>query len=489
MTLTDLLVSIISGMQFLLPESLLFGLVIIIVLTGLIFKNQQLWLMPLIFGFGMSVVLYFDAIQLLKFTQPLHLFSDSILLNSHSIKYKLLLDVIGILFVFFCILSNKITERKSHFLELFSIAASILLGAHFIVLTSNLLLFFLSLEIISLGSYILVCFVFNKISAEASVKYILFGMFASAITLYGISFLYGFTATLNFNNDDFLNNLFSVGYAPACMAIGLTITGILFKLSVFPLYFWVPDVYESTPSSIIAFFSTVSKVGGIGILTKFLPMIAGIGYGGGTNVGLLISVTACLSIAIGNTAAFYQTNFKRMLAYSAIAQSGFLILPLASFSNLALDTVYFYLCIYAVLSFGVFYFANLLQEITGSQLIDSFNGLGKKYLVLGIFGVIILVAIAGLPPTSGFMAKLLIFSSIWESFTKNDQNWYLWVLIFGLLNTVVGIFYYFKPIYNMFLKNPADDNIIKIHPLKMAFVFFLTFGALIFFFFPGLIIK
>jgi NADH-quinone oxidoreductase subunit N len=470
------------SMAYFMPELVLFSLFVAIILFGILFKKQANWLIPLLFLLGIGIAGFY-IVEQYSFSSNISLFSGSLTLTKKSVYLKFIFLACSFLTLIFRQLTNE-NEKDTEF---YAMILAIVFGSNLMVLSSNLLIAFLALEIISLASYILVALPNEKRNAEASVKYLLYGMFASAIMLYGISLLFGFTGSINFTSIEFYNKLANVPPLAVSIAILMVMAGILFKITAFPFHFWAADVYETTPMSTLAFFTTCSKIAGFGFLLNFLPVIWQFdfkSYVEWFSPEYLIGFCAVATIGIGNVMAIGQKNIKRMLAYSAIAHSGFMLLPLTSFETQADESVLYYMATYVFISFAAFFIIDLITKLTDNEHFESFNGLGYKNPFLGIMAIVSMTALTGLPPTTGFIAKFYIFSSVWDSYTLEQEQLFVNLFLFGLINTVVGLFYYLKLPYFMFVKKNENIVVKKISIGAYVFAGILTFLLLLFFMKP-----
>jgi NADH-quinone oxidoreductase subunit N len=243
-------------------------------------------------------------------------------------------------------------------------------------------------------------------------------------------------------------------------------------------------VYEAAPMPIVAFFSVVPKLAGIGILTRFTfyltatPMIFNWQY--------FIIIVIILTLLMGNFSALKQTRPKRMMAYSSIAQAGFLMAGLAAFTVTGIQFMLFYATIYLLMNYAIFAYLQY-YEVHGIQTLSGFSGIGKKHIVSALVMLTAFVALTGLPPTAGFTAKLFVFSSVWQAYEITGKESLLWLLIFGLLNTVVSLFYYLRiPYYSLVQKgSPALPG--KKLTFENLFGLILVLLLLILFFIPNLL--
>jgi NADH-quinone oxidoreductase subunit N len=239
------------------------------------------------------------------------------------------------------------------------------------------------------------------------------------------------------------------------MAGTMALVGFLYKMAAAPLHPWAPDVYEAAPMPIVAFFSVVPKLAGLGVLTKFALAINLFGQSK-HDWQFLLAFVAILSLTVGNFSALWQKRPKRLMAYSSIAQSGFLLVGVAAFISSGIHFMLFYASVYMIVNFLVFFYLQYFESI-GIETLESFAGVGKKLLMPSVFLLVGFIALTGLPPTAGFTAKLFIFSALWESYQSSDKSILLWLFIFGLINTVISLFYYLRIPFYALVKSGAFD--------------------------------
>jgi NADH-quinone oxidoreductase subunit N len=396
--------------------------------------------------------------------------------NSFADYFKILFSISGFLTVAMTWRSEKKQLRLSEF---YALLFTVVLGANLLAMAENLLAVFLALEMISIPSYVLTGFSFDKKATEGSLKYFLFGSISSAVMVYGISILYGIFGTLNYTEfhlpgPDSLTLFYIAGT--------FTLAGFLFKIAAVPMHPWAPDVYESAPMPVVAFFSVVPKIAGVAILMKFVLYC----IPAGIHWQLVISGIAILTLLAGNFSALWQKNVRRLMAYSSIAQSGFLLVSVAAGSLQGAEALVFYSSIYVLMTFLLFFYLQNFEN-RAFTTIAAFEGTGKAFLWPSIFMLIGFIALTGLPPTAGFTGKLFLFSALWESYAATGNQPLLWLLVFGLLNTVVSLFYYLRIPYYAFIRPQQHDiptNNLRFENLLGGFLVLLI---LLLFFSPQLL--
>lgn len=397
--------------------------------------------------------------------------------------FKLLVVVTTILIVFFSSASDEIIKIKDRLGEYYALIYGMVLGMMVMISASNLILIYLSLELLSLSSYVLAGFTkLRDRNSEAALKYLIYGAVSSGLMLFGISIVYGLTGSTNLYVINSLIqgpqiNLFTLSFAAI-----LIFVGIGYKISAAPFHFWTPDVYEGAPISITAYLSVASKAAGFALLIRFIQtgftaFISDEGVWTLIDVfdwqSLLVGISI-LTMTLGNFSALWQDNLKRMLAYSSIAHAGYILLGIAVLSNQGLIAVLIYFFIYMLMNLGAFYIVMLIANKTGSENIDDYDGLGAKMPFLGVALAIFLISLTGIPPTAGFIAKLYLFIAL------VDANM-IGVAVIALLNTVVSLYYYVRVLKHMYLtpSQKEQENIIPSFG-SFAYVLVLLIPVLVF---------
>jgi NADH-quinone oxidoreductase subunit N len=338
------------------------------------------------------------------------------------------------------------------------------LGGCLIAGASDLIMLFLGLETLTIPLYILATFKRDDAkSSEAGMKYFLFGSFASAILLYGLTLLYGFTGQTNlYLIAEYLQSpAFGQNLIPVLLAIGIILVGFAFKISAAPFHFWTPDVYEGAPTPVTAFLSVASKAASFALLLRFgLAVFPPTLFLDGqqvssywTNIAVVLAVA---SMTVGNLLALAQKNIKRLLAYSSIAQAGYILIGVAALQSpaaqeAAVAAVVFYLAMYTfsnMLAFGV---VILFANATGSENIADMAGMSRRSPWLAIGMTVALLSLAGVPPAAGFFGKFFLF----QAAVQADL---VWLALVGVLWSIVALYYYLVVIKVMFVDHGADED-------------------------------
>lgn len=440
------------------------------------------------FGLTMGIILlvFVYNFSLLNI-EPRVLFGGMIVLNHLSILFKLLFCLVSMLFILFIRFNKPLQEHEKGTGDLYAILLAVHLGMNLMAMSSNLLMLYISLEMVSLGSYLMVGYISNDLKqSEASLKYVLFGSVASAIMLYGISLLYGFTGSLYLSDFSFISGLQNLSPLALSLSLTLVFVGIAFKLSAVPLHFWAPDVYQGAPSPVTAFLSTGPKIAGFAILIKFIMLLQAINIASSTIYSILASM-AIASMVLGNFAAIWQNNSKRMLAYSSIGHTGFMFMALFVLPGQGYKALIFYMVIYVIMNMAAFLILDEIEDQTAKQNIDEYVGLGKQLSILMPSFVIVLVSLTGLPPTAGFTAKFFVISTALDAYNSSGSSIIIIMIIIAALSTLVSLFYYFKIPLNAYLRESNPSEIKVSISAKTYLSIFLAFLLLLLIVFPSLI--
>ncbi len=335
------------------------------------------------------------------------------------------------------------------------------LGLMLMAEANHLLMAYVAMELVSLSSYVLVGFLDQRRSAEAALKYLFFGALSSAVMLFGMSLLFGLTGQLGF--PDILQALMRpVAGSGALMMVAVTflLAGLAFKISMVPFHMWTPDAYEGAPVPVAAFLSVGPKAAGLALL---LRVMTALGPRWPDLEPLILSLTI-VTMTLGNLVAIVQTNVKRLLAYSTIAQVGYLLIGFSVNSNLGLQAILVYLVAYMFMNLGVFACAVAVVNDSGNESLEAFRGLAQRSPVLAFLCTLFLLSLAGIPPLLGFFGKFLLFGAAVES----GQ---IVLAIAGVVNSAVALYYYINLVRLMYLLDPQQARPLHLKlPLRLAVV-------------------
>jgi NADH-quinone oxidoreductase subunit N len=473
--------SIRMSFGYFVPEILLSLSIVALLVAGFFKGNASRFHLIAALGFSASLLLQAYTREL--YSNPVSIFNEMLRSDAFSAFLKMLVDVAGILTVAMT-WRLRTQERLS---EYYALLLTVALGAHLLMMSTNLVMVFLSLEMVSLSSYALTGFLFTKSGAEGSLKYFLFGSVASAAMLYGFTFLYGLTGTLDYSSKEFAAVLLDNRSMLLLFAGCLSLAGFFYKMAAAPLHPWAPDVYEAAPMPVVAFFSVVPKLAGVAILTRFILALNVYGQAG-HDWQFVICFVTMLTLVVGNFSALWQQRPKRLMAYSSIGQSGFLLVGVVALIPAGIKFMMFYSGVFLLANYLVFFNLQVFESL-GIEDIKSFAGTGRKVAIPSILLLIGFVALTGLPPTAGFTAKLFVFSSVWDSYQASDKPFLLWLLIFGLINTVIALFYYVRIPFFAFVKKAQIEVKSETQTFENSIGIFLGIVILLLFFIPDLLMR
>jgi NADH-quinone oxidoreductase subunit N len=369
------------------------------------------------------------------------------------IRYDQITLVFRVMFLIAALIVSLVsvdTEELQHG-EFYALILMSTIGFSLMAAAGDLIMLYLALETASIPLYLLAGFAKDTgRSSEAGMKYFVYGAFASAIMLYGLSFIYGLT------NE---TNLITVARAivaqpdvPVLLAAVLVIVGFGFKISAVPFHFWTPDVYEGAPSAVTALVSTASKAAGFAVLLRVL--IAGV-FGpveAAQEWWAMLVAMAIVTMTLGNLLAIWQTNIKRLLAYSSIAQAGYTLIGVVTLSVDGTGAAMFYLLYYVFTNIAAFAVIILLSNLAKSDEISDLKGLSRRSPWLGLAMMFALLSLGGIPPTAGFFGKFFIFKAAVDA-----GLW--WLALIGILNAFIALYYYLSVIKVMYLYQSDEDDV------------------------------
>ncbi len=374
--------------------------------------------------------------------------------------------------------------------DFYAVLLTATLGLNLLTMSSNWLMIFIAVEPVSISSYVMVgYFSSSKTQSEAAIKYVLFGSICAAVMLYGLSLLYGFTGNLNFDASSHIAGLMEAPRVLISLALLFLLTGIGFKLSFFPFHVWSPDVYQGAPTVVTTYLATVPKIAVVVLLSKLLAAWLSVSFYFSDFLLYVVIIIAIATMLVGNLAALRQQDAKRMMAYSSIGHTGILLMAVLVYQNNEANVLLFYLSIYALMNIAVFIFIDSLENALGTTSIDSYRGLGKQFPLLFTAFSVVLVALVGLPPTAGFVGKLLVFSKVFEQYQQFPTFGLLTLLIVGALTSVISLFYYFKIPLNAFLKETAEQHTFRPSRLLLGIGLLCTVAVLLLGIFPDILLS
>ncbi|MFZ5631640.1 MAG: NADH-quinone oxidoreductase subunit N [Bacillota bacterium] len=335
--------------------------------------------------------------------------------------------------------------------EYYSILVFATLGMMVMTSAGDLMTMYLGLELMTISFIILVCFRRTEAkSLESGMKYVLLAGMSSAVLLYGLSLIYGITGTVVIS--EIGKALAMRGSLPLLMVgVVMLVAGLGFKISAVPFHMWSPDIYEGAPTPITAFLAVGSKAASFAVIIRIF--VVGM-FGVALNWEMLLALLAAVTIVVGNLVAIPQTNIKRLLAYSSIAQAGYILVGLVTASQDGVKGVMFYAFLYVFATVGAFTVASHFYNVTGSDEIRDYAGLAQRSPLMAAVMVVAMLSMAGIPPLAGFVGKFYLFMTIVDN--------YLWLAFIGLIMSMVSVYYYLRVALVMYRDEPKDSAPITI---------------------------
>jgi NADH-quinone oxidoreductase subunit N len=411
-----------------------------------------------------------------------YLYADSMLyVDNYSIIFSGL--IISLVFIWFIISRDQYSGHEFNASDNYALILFATVGALLLTCYMDLSLLFLGIEILSIPLFILAGSRKKDLASnEASLKYFLMGAFASGILLFGIALIYGEYGTFNLSKiavhvADSNGNLSVMFYT----GVLLIMVGLGFKVSAVPFHFWTPDVYQGAPMFVTAFMATIVKTAAFaGFFRLFATCFTTVNSSWALTLSIIIGAT----ILVGNFIAVYQTSVKRMLAYSGIAQAGYILLTILVLNQETKTALLLYLTSYSLATLAAFTVLYHVTKTKGDDSFESFNSLGKTNPFLAFIMTVAMLSLAGIPPTVGFFAKFNLFSAV----LRADIN-HIWLIAAAVLGSLISVYYYFKLIINMYGKEVQGSSDIKVNFTYKAILVIMVGIIVLLGILPGYILK
>ena len=479
-----------EDLRLLSPEVAMAGVGLMVILLDLIVKRKGLLNIAtglgLLIPLGLSIWLWIDVDN--ESEKQLVGIFDTLVVDQFALFFKfLVLGVVGLIVLASVDYVSKLERYQGEYygLILFSATGMMLLAG-----AGELISIYISLELTTLPLAALAAFLMNARSSEAGMKFFILSAISSALLLYGMTLVFGFTGSTYLPEiatrvSDLSGGTFADDFA-LILGIALIVAGFGFKISAVPFQMWVPDVYEGAPTPITAYLSVASKAAGFAILLRIFY----VGFSAfELDWGLLFAVLATASMTVGNLVAMTQSNIKRLLGYSTIAHAGYLLVGMAAIGSYAVDektigptSILFYLGAYAATNLAAFFAIIAIANKVGSEQIEDFAGMARRAPFLALALGLALVALVGVPPTGIFIAKLYVFSAA----VKADL---LWLAIVGVLNSVVSAYYYLRVVRVMYLAPAPSEEKVPSSPVFRIALGVSVLGILVVGVVPGPLLR
>ena len=448
-------------MNYFTPE-LMISATFLIVLLGEIFSKRSSYVSMGLVTIAGLLASMFLAYELYRLPQS-YAFFRMIVIDPFAIFFKFIFGIATILIVLFTFDSDELRHYSPG--EFYCMILAVVLGMNLLAASNNLLMIWLSLELVSVPSYLLTGFLKeDRLSAEASLKFVIYGAVSTAVMLFGFSYLYGLTGAYELNDIRAYFLSHHVNSGVMLMIFALILVGFGYKIAAVPFHFWLPDVFQGAPTVITAFFSIGPKAAGFAFLIRFFYSVFAAGGPdyhviAGLNWPTLMALISAITMTVGNVVAIWQNSMKRMMAYSSIAHVGYMLMGFVLLRDEGIRAILFYITIYMVMNLGAFLVVIALSSRMNSDNLSEYRGLVARSpfaaAILGIF----MLSLTGIPPLGGFIGKFYLFAA------AIDAKYY-WLVILAVLNSVISFAYYGGVVKRMFLEEGISKEPIKLPRLS-----------------------
>jgi len=450
-----------QSLNYYWPELILVTIIITAIIYDLLIKPSESQKVGLWVFAGLVLTLF--ANWFTSAERNTTLFSDSLALDPFAQFFKTLI-IVSTLFII--LMSRKSEELRIYRTgEYYTLISIMVFGMFLMVSAIDLIMVYLSIEVVSISSFILAGYLKqDQRSNESSLKYVIYGAFSSGLMLFGLSILFGLTGTTKFFEiQNALAGLDTSSHFALIIASVFILAGFGYKISAVPFHFWTPDVYEGAPTPVTAYLSVAPKAAGFALLIRFFHTLF-------TDGGLLFEsengistipwpqVLAVISVAtmtLGNLVAIQQSSVKRMLAYSSIAHAGYMLMAIPILSGNGVYAIMIYLVMYLFMNLGAFFVVIVVKNKTGGETFEDFRGLGWEMPIVGIAMALFMLSLTGIPPTAGFIGKFYIFAAV----IKAGPAFY-WLVFAGAINSVISLYYYMHVVKVMFLEGDSKEKLL-----------------------------
>ncbi len=461
------------------PEIIIFLTAIVVILLDLAVKRKGILAGVSVAGIAVSIL--FDTGL---WGRQGVAFNGMLVVDQFAVFFKFLLAVAAILVILSSV--DYVSKFRRFQGEFYALILLSLVGMTLMAATAELISIYISLELASISLYALAAFLKDEKSSESGLKYLLLGAISSAFLLYGMAMIFGFTGSTRLA--DIARFLGTHGGSPGVL-VGMVfmVAGFGFKIASVPFHMWVPDVYEGAPTPVTAYLSVASKAAGFAVIIRVFFQAFGAEWIA-LDWGLLFAVLSAFSMTVGNLVALSQTNIKRMLGYSSIAQAGYIMVGLAAIGLAPASDAYarsgvlFFLASYTVTNLGAFIAIIAITRETGTDQIEDFAGAAKRAPLLSLGLALCLISLTGIPPASGFLAKFYIFNA-------GVENHLTWLVVIGVINSVIAAYYYLRVVKLIYLGTPKQEKPIPSSTSLRVAMSLACLGVLFIGIMPAFVLK
>ncbi len=447
------------------PEIIVALFALVLPAVNLLLKDNKFLAAVSLSGVGLSmmaVIMFF-----VEGTGPMAFDNGLLVLDDFSALFMMVFLSVAFVVI---LASAKYIENDKHAAEYYSLILLATVGMMLVASATDLFVLYIGIEITSLSSYALVAFRKKDMKGtEAATKYFIFGGISSAFTLFGISLIYGLTGTTSFEEIGALVGTLDAYKEMLWLALVMVTVGFGFKVAMVPFHSWAPDVYEGAPTTITAMLAAGSKKMGFVAMFKFF-LIAMLAIKADWEI--VVAVLAIVTMTVGNLAALNQTSIKRMLAYSSIAQAGYILIAVAVGTEFAVTGGIFHIMTHAFMKGGAFIVVATLATVAIGERIADYKGLAKRSNFMAFSMTVLLFSLAGIPPLAGFASKVVLFSSPIMGAVEG-ADWMIWLAVAGIINSAISLYYYARVVKYMYvdeLEEGAPSERLKLPRSMVAAV-------------------
>lgn len=471
----ETIAQIYQGIPYFAPELVISITFLLVLVIEIISKKTSYVSLGVITIIGLLVSMFY-AYRLYGMPED-YIFFRMVSVDPFAIFFKFVFGISTILIVLFSFDSEEIKQYNAG--EYYCLIIAVQLGMNLLASANNLLMIWLALELVSIPSYLLSGFLKkDKLSAEASLKFVIYGSVSTAVMLFGLSYLYGITGSYELN--EIRTSLAAAQINPTILLIilALIFAGIGYKIAAVPFHFWCPDVYEGSPTVITAFFSIGPKAAGMSLLIRFFYGVFAEGgptdfrVVGGFDWPVLMGLISAVTMTVGNVVAIWQTSIKRMLAYSSIAHVGYMMMGFVLLKGDGIQAILFYLLVYLVMNLGAFLVVVALSSRMQSDHLSDYRGLISRNPMAASLMALFMLSLIGIPGLGGFVGKFYLFMA------TIDARYY-WLVVIAALNSVISFVYYGGVIKRMFLEEGVNHQPIVLPRLSNALLGVLGIAVIV----------
>ena len=469
-----------QSLNYYWPELILVTIIITAIIYDLLIKPSESQKVGLWVFAGLVLTLF--ANWFTSAERNTTLFSDSLALDPFAQFFKTLI-IVSTLFII--LMSRKSEELRIYRTgEYYTLISIMVFGMFLMVSAIDLIMVYLSIEVVSISSFILAGYLKkDQRSNESSLKYVIYGAFSSGLMLFGLSILFGLTGTTKFFEiQNALAGLDTSSHFALIIASIFILAGFGYKISAVPFHFWTPDVYEGAPTPVTAYLSVAPKAAGFALAIRFFHVLftdAGLLLESGNGISTIPwpQVLAGISVAtmtLGNLVAIQQSSVKRMLAYSSIAHAGYMLMAMPILSGNGVFAIMIYLVMYLFMNLGAFFVVIIVKNKTGGETFEDFRGLGWEMPIVGIVMALFMLSLTGIPPTAGFIGKFYLFAAV----IKAGPGFY-WLVFAGAVNSVISLYYYMHVVKVMFFEGESKKKLLFPSVLESTLIITLAVPTLL----------